>query len=299
MTREEIQAIYDCGVEAVIALVEQLLTRLAEHPAQSAAQQQQLITLPERVKELEDRLAQDSHNSSKPPSSDGHQTRSLRQPTGNKPGGQPGHGGHTLRLLEEADRIVLHPPAHCQGCGTSLASTAASGYERRQVFDLPPLKLEVVEHRAELKRCPSCGALNKGEFPEGVTNTVQYVAGVKARAVYLRQYQLLPFARTSELMADLFGCALSEGTLHQAVKECYEGLADTDAAIKQGVGAAEVGPFDEPGLQVAGKRQWLHVASTPRLTHYGCHPQRGKAATDAIGILPTVAGIGVQDGWSA
>ena len=146
MTHEEIQAVYASGPEAVIALVEFLMERMAE-------QEQIIAELRARVKELEDRLATDSHNSSQPPSSDRvkPQMRSLRPPSGKRPGGQPGHPGRTLRMVEMPDRIVIDRPTQCQYCGASLKSVQASESERRQVFDLPPMTLEVVEHQAESK----------------------------------------------------------------------------------------------------------------------------------------------------
>lgn len=298
MTPEEIQAIYDRGREAVIALVGQLMACIEEQKERLAAQQQEMAALQARVKELEDRQAQASHNSSRPPSSDGFKkkTRSLRRRSQRKPGGQPGHVGQTLRMVERPDEIVPHSPGPCGACGASLEEMEASGYERRQVFELPPLKLVVIEHRAERKCCPACGQMNQGAFPATVSQPVQYGAGVKALGVYLMNYHLLPYERTSELMADLFGSSISEGTLHSVVQTCYEGLEDTEQQIKRGVQQAQVGHFDETGMRVARKRWWLHVASTERLTHYGSHPKRGQAATRAIGILPALGGTAVHDG---
>ncbi len=292
MTHEEIQAVYASGPEAVIALVEFLLERMAE-------QEQIIAELRVRVKELEDRLATDSHNSSQPPSSDRvkPQMRSLRPPSGKRPGGQPGHPGRTLRMVETPNRVVIHRPTQCQYCGASLKSVQASESERRQVFDLPPMKLEVVEHEAESKRCRSCQQTTKGQFPEMVSQPVQYGERIKALGVYLMNYQLLPYERTSEVLGDLFGCSMSAGTLYGAAQACAEGLTEIEEQIKQGVRQAEVAHFDETGLDIEGKRQWLHVSSTQTLTHYGSHPKRGKEATESIGILPEFDGTAVHDGW--
>src|SRR2546428_5870728 len=160
MTRDDIQAVYDCGPEAVMVLVEQLLARLS-------AQEQTIASLTQRVAELEARLAQDSHNSSKPPSSDGAKkpVRSQRTRSGRKVGGQAGHPGTTLRMVEQPDQVVWHRLTHCPHCGRSLTDTPAREYERRQVFDLPPVQMEVVEHRAEIKDCGRCQRTGQSAFP--------------------------------------------------------------------------------------------------------------------------------------
>ena len=216
MTDQEIFALYEAGPAAVLTLVRTLLARLDE-------QQGQITTLSARVKILEDQRAQNSRNSSKPPSSD--QTKpapkSLRQRSGRKPGGQPGHRGDTLRMVACPDRVEVHAPAQCERCAWSLAQVAAHDQERRQVFDVPGLRLAVVEHRLEHKRCPGCGTLNTGTFPQSVGAPVQYGPRLKALAVYLIDFQLLPYARTAEFFADVFGQSISQGTLQEAVRSCY------------------------------------------------------------------------------
>ena len=291
MNREEIQAVYDLGPDAVIALVEQLFAIIHE-------QQSQIAALTARVKALEDRLATNSQNSSKPPSSDAFnkQTKSLRQPSTKKSGGQVGHPGKTLLKVETPDHVIVHPVAVCLRCGTELGTLPASDYEGRQVFDLPPLQLEVSEHRAEIKSCPGCGVKNTAPFPQAVSQAVQYGEAIKGLALYLMNYQLLPYRRTRELLQDLFGQALSEATLLQAAAFCAQELSDSEGLIKQGLQGAEVAHFDETGFYVEGKRQWLHVASTPTLTHYAKHPKRGAQAMDEIGILPQFAGRAMHDG---
>jgi len=177
------------GVDAVISVIEQL-------QAVVSAQQEHIAALSARVKELEDQAKTTSRTSSKPPSSDGDHRppRSLRQRSGKTVGGQPGHAGSALSLMAQADRVIVHSPATCAGCQAARDGVAASGYERRQVVDLPPPRLEVSEHRAEAKTCPQCQHITTGAFPADVTTLVQYGAGLKALAVYLLTADVPPAA---------------------------------------------------------------------------------------------------------
>lgn len=274
MQRADIEAVYASGWEAVVELVTGLVARVAERQEQMTAQEQQIVALTARVKELADRLASDSHNSSQPPSSDGFtqkKARSLRQASGKKPGGQPGHPGSTLRFSETPDEVVTHRPAACRAGGEALAGEPATSAERRQVVDLPPLALAVVEHRAERKACPRCGVTTAAGFPEALTQPVQYGPRLQALGVYLIEYQLLPYHRASELLADVFGGAPSEGTLVSAVERCAAGLVETEAAIKEALRQAAVGHFDESGLRDRGEAALLAA----RRQHAHPDPLRG------------------------
>lgn len=160
-----------------------------------------------------------------------------------------------------------------------------------------PVRLRVTEHRAAVVCCPTCGRRTKAEFPAGVRASVQYGPSVIARALYLHDYQLLPYARAAEAMRELFGCSLSTGTLSTAVRTCATGLVETELKIKRQLRRSPVLHADETGLRVEGKLHYVHVASTARLTHYGADTRRGKAAIDESNILPEYRGTLVHDGW--
>lgn len=277
-----------------------LRTELATAQETIAALTSQVVTLLERVKELEGQRATNSHNSSKPPSSDGpaRVPRSLRGKSGKKPGGQPEHPGTHLRLVDAPDHVVVQRPTVCAGCAAPLDEGDVDGVERRQVVEAPPVRAVVTEYRGLRVRCPHCQTPTTGAFPATVSAPVQYGPRLRALAVYLTHQQLLPYGRTRAVLRDLLGCALSEGTLAALVQEAAERVAPVEGMIADALGAGPLLHNDETGLSVQGHRWWLHSASTARLTHYGVHPKRGTAATDAIGILPRFAGTSVHDGWA-
>lgn len=293
LTREQFQTIYQQGPEAVWAVIEALQATIT-------AQQQQIEALSVRVKELEDRLNTDSHNSSKPPSSDGFKKPvSLRKPTGRKPGGQKGHPGRTLSFSETPDEIVVHSPPACACCGQGLESVAGCEQERRQVVDLPPLSLLTTEHRVQKKVCPDCGFATVAAFPAEAETTVQYGPRLKALGVYLLDFQLLPYQRIARLFADLFDASFSAGTLFACQQKASAGLADVVSSIGQRLRQAPVAHFDETGMHLSGQLHWLHSASSATLTSYTWHKKRGKAGMDQAGVLPHFGGIAVHDGWSS
>lgn len=276
--REEIIKVYEAGPEAVVELTESLL---------------------ERIKHLEGQVNKNSRNSSKPPSTDGFkkpQPKSLREKGKRPVGGQNGHPGRTLIMTEQPDHVIVHHVATCS-CGHDLEQVEATRQERRQVWDIPPLKMEVTEHRAEAKICPLCGNLNKAEFPSDVTAPVQYGTGVKSLMTYLSQYQLLPYDRIREFFQDLFEQDISQATCIQANESLYERLKDSEADIVERIKTNDVVHFDETGVRVEGKLHWLHVASTPEYTYYSVQKQRGQVGIDAAGILPSFSGIAVHDAW--
>jgi transposase len=249
--------------------------------------------------DLRARLAKDSHNSGRPPSSDGlgRKTKSLRRRSGKKAGGQLGHRGETLHLVAEPDAVIEHRPAVCAQCQQPLDGAAVVLRERRQVQDLPRVRLVVTEHQALHVRCVRCQAVSVGAFPTEAPSRAQYGPRLRALAVYLVEQQFVPFGRVRETLADLFGAALSLGTLLRWVQQSAVTLAPVEDRLKAALQHAPVLHVDETGVRRGGRLAWAHVASTARLTHYAIHAKRGSEATDAVGILPAFTGVSVHDGW--
>ena len=194
-SHEEIQKAFAEGEEAILALFDKF-------GAQVKALAEQLEIQASAIKELQAKAAKNSSNSSKPPSSDGYgkknRTASLRE-KGQKPnGGQPGHEGATLNQVEIPDEVEVHDKECCENCAASLADVPVSKVEERQVFDIPAMKIIVTAHRSTIKICPECQAENKGDFPENVTQPVQYGNGVKTVATYFNTGHFIPVDRTAQ-----------------------------------------------------------------------------------------------------
>jgi transposase len=167
---------YDVLAALVVSLRGELADALAE-----------LARAGERIAELEARLRQTPRNSSVPPSAEGlgkPAPKSLRKRTGRRQGGQAGHEGSTLAQVAKPDREVRHEPGRCGRCGTGLASRPVTGIERRQVFDLPPVKVKVTEHQLIEREC-RCGQREKGAARAGAKAPVQYGPRIAGIIIYL------------------------------------------------------------------------------------------------------------------
>ena len=287
--REHIEQLY----QESLALIQALRQQVAGLQEQIAAQQ-------ELIQQLQDQLAKDSHNSGKPPSSDGlkkGRRKSLRQ-SGQRPrGGQRGHKGRTLMQVAEPEHVVVHGLAGCPQCQTELTEVTVEGHVKRQVFDIPPASIEVTEHQVEVKQCPGCGVCVKGEFPSHVTQPTQYGPRLKALACYLYSQQFIPLARIRELLTALYGHAPSEPAILAAVRQLASHTQASLEQIRQQLITAPVVHFDESGLRVDGLLRWLHVASTEKLTHYHVHDKRGHVGMRVAGILPHFKGVALHDYW--
>lgn len=258
----------------------------------------QVTALQAKVMELEARLAQNSRNSSKPPSSDGlnkPKPKSLRKAGQRPKGGQKGHAGHTLKKVAAPDHTVVHlPPSHCDECHNALSDPTM--IETRQVFDLPPLRFEVTEHQVFAAQC-NCGKTCRGTFPNGIFSPVQYGPSALAAVVHLTHHHMMPVQRTAALMGDFFGLPMAEATVLSANNEARVRLQPVVDSIGQAIQVAEVAHADETGMRVAGSLHWMHVLATTMLTWVACHAKRGRQAFDALAILPGFLGTLIHDGW--
>jgi transposase len=286
---ERIRSSYHQGEEEVVKVFQEILGVI--------------VKLLVRVTELEDQLAKNSSNSGKPPSSDGYEKpapKSRRKRSGKKSGGQVGHPGHTLEMVAKPDKVEPHPVDYCAHCHASLKKEKAVRIERRQVFDLPEVRLEVTEHQVEVKMCPKCQQATTGSFPPEVSQPTQYGKKIKSQMAYFHEYQLLPLKRTQETLKDLYDQSIGEGTIVSACKELAAQVKPANEAIKKHLTYNElVACFDETGLRIKGALHWLHVTCTRLLTYYEVHKKRGKVAMDAIGILPNFTGRAIHDGLKA
>ena len=244
------------------------------------------------------RVGMNSSNSNVPPSQDRYWRR--RGPKGKvtaaqrrKPGGQSGHKGDTIKPVSNPDQIE-----HL----TIDRRTLPRGHEYmpvddevRQVIDILVTRV-VTEYRAEVLEDEN-GKQYVAAFPDGVTRPVQYGASVKAQAVYLSAYQLLPFNRVQDFFRDQAGLEISTGTIHNFRREAYKRLEDFERIARSYLIAAPVAHFDETGINIGGKLSWLHSASDAEWTLYGAHANRGREGIDALGVLPEFSGIACHDHW--
>ena len=255
-----------------------------------------------RVTELENNQKKNSSNSSKPPSTDigkPKQTKSLRTSSGKKPGGQTGHSGETLSFSTTPDATITHSVDQCKCCGENILGVDAHGHERRQVYEIPPIKIMVTEHLSEIKSCPKCDTINKAAFPDGVNQPLQYGTRVQTFAAYFTQLQLLPYARTTQIFQDLFGHKLSQSFLVNNNKRLAKQLQPFIQELKETILQQPVLHADETGYYYNNNRNWLHTVCSEKYTLYMAHEKRGKIAMDEMGILPHFKGTLIHDFWKA
>lgn len=283
----------------LVSIIESLQREVAGLKEENMKLKGQILLLLAENKRLHAIISKDSSNSSKPPSTDigKKQKNNSRQKTSRKCGGQEGHKGSSLSPVEKPDNTVVLTPTKCK-CGYCFnGNESVFRNEKRQVFDIPPPKSEVTEYVSGVYECPDCKTMNQHEFPGHVKSTVQYGPVLKSYAIYLMNYQLLPYKRTSELFANMHDLPVSEGSLNNFLRE-YDVLIEAPVTqIKQNIIDAETVHFDESGLYCQGKRDWVHVASNQLFTYYHHHESRGIKAVEDAGILEYFRGTAVHDYW--
>lgn len=281
----------------LLALVGELRSELAQVRAELAVARAEIAELRGENAELKRRLGMNSRNSSKPPSSDGlAKPTSLRKPSGRGPGKPKGAQGGALLQVDKPDTTEVHVPATCSSCAADLSGAEVVSAEKRQVFDLPEVRLHVVEHQIQRRRC-TCGTVTAANAPEAARAPAQYGPQLKALAVYLLTRQHLPYERCTELLADVLGADLATATLHTWTAQAAVAVAAHTEAVRQQLTECDVVGFDETGTRIAGLTCWVHTACTRSLTLYQVHAKRGVQAFEALGVLPAFTGTAVHDGW--
>ncbi|MBO0806488.1 MAG: IS66 family transposase, partial [Nocardiopsaceae bacterium] len=281
-----------------------LRAREAELLAELEAERAQVKALRERVEWLSRRLGKDSSNSSKPPSSDGPfrgprpRGRSSRQPSGRKPGKQPGAPSPALGQVPDPDARAECAPLECRACGAGLSGAPVTGEQRLQVFEAQPAPPpRVTGYVVQARECPCCGEVTEGRAPAGVTGRVQYGPRVHALSALLTSWHHVPVARSVSLLSELAGVRVSAGFAAGARGRAAALLAPFMDRVRELLASAGVLHADETPVRAAGRLRHLHVACTPFLT--AMHPAgRTCEGIDAGRILPGYAGVLVRDGYA-
>jgi transposase len=254
------------------------------------------------IADLKAQINQNSKNSSKPPSSDGYkntQPKSLRRPSGKKAGGQKGHEGSGLKLINEPDNYIIHEPFECSHCPVKADCDAQRIVkETRYELDIN-IKTATTAHKTVAVNCPQSAAVYSGRFPEQIKGTMQYGVNIEALAVSLNTVGMVSINRTHEILSGVFGVPISTGTISSMVAECAQSVAPAVLEIKEAVKAEPLIHSDETGVDVDKKTAWAHVASTDKLTYIDVHESRGKKGMDAIGVLVAFIGTVIHDCWAS
>lgn len=242
-------------------------------------------------------LGKNSGNSSKPPSTDGFlkaKAKSLRQPSGKKPGGQCGHPGHTLEQFETPTKIIEKKPKTRCSCGGTIH--CGDEYTPKQVADIK-VELHVVEERVYSGRCEGCGKIHQGEFSQEFVNPVQYGNTIKTLVAILNGYGNVTVNKTVDIIKGISGGALqlSEGTVINFQKNLAEKIQQPLEIIKQRLIQCDVLGADETGCRVNGKLNWIQVFSNSQYTLFGLNKKRGDLYADDMDILDLFTGILVHD----
>ena len=283
--------IEDIDVDSSINSVKELLKKEKDlSPAFRAALDVLLVL----VALLFNRMTLNSKNSSKPPSTDPNREKSSKKgKSRRKPGGQKGHNGTTLEPVDNPDEVKVLPiDRRTLPKGSQYQEV---GHEHRQVIDIDIARF-VTEYQAQILEDDQ-GNRFVASFLEGVNRPVQYGPNLKANAVYMSQYQLIPYDRVRDHFQDQMHIPVSAGSVFNFNKEAYAGLDAFEQWAKTQLAQSDLMHADETGINIGGKRHWLHCASSTSLTWFHPHAKRGTEAMDEIGILPFFKGVLCHDHW--
>jgi transposase len=256
-----------------------------------------------RVRELEAELSiykhrKNSNNSSIPPSKDENRPKrnqSLREKSGKKSGGQPGHTGSTLKMVETPDKVEAHIPGICHNCGNDLTDMKEELLDKRQVFDI--IMTQVITQHERYKKVCSCGTICKGSFPDNVKGPVQYSTNIEALNAYFSARHYIPFNRLSEIYRDVFNLPISEGTIANLLERFYKNASIRYEQIRREIEKSPVVGADETGIKVDGKKWWLWGWQDKLNTFLVASANRGSKTIDETFPEGLPNAILVSDAW--
>jgi len=294
---------YRIAYESLLIEVKELRIKVLEIDnlkAENKALKAENRKLKLEIKKLKEELGKDSHNSSKPPSSNKfgnrHRNRNKKPKNKKKVGGQTGHKGNNLKKEAQADKKVIHVANKCSKCGYDLSKVKIKMIieEYRQEIDILAKRL-VKNHHLGIKECPNCGIELSGNYPKYLSKSVQYGNNLKAFSSYLSSYQLIPYNRLKILLNDLFSINISIGTLYNINKEMAGKSEYLLENIKKILQESKLMHADETGLYCKGKLHYAYVFSNNNLSYFDINKSRSKKALDEIGILTNYRGELVTD----
>ena len=269
----------------------ELIKRVEQLEAKLEKQEQIIQNLRNENTYLKDRLTKyetrkNSNNSSIPPSKDENRTvrKSLREKTGRKPGGQIGREGNNLKMLDTVDEIKEHYPEYCQCCGNDLSDISKKFHRKRQVIEIPEIRIKIVEHHLCKKVC-SCGHTTLGTFPDEANAPVSYGNNISSLIGYLHTRQYIPFKRLEEILKDVFNIPISEGGIHHLLGKLVNKAVPAYDLIKQKLLSKNQGSIgtDETRVKVLGKKHWAWTWQSDKATFITITDNRaGKSIEDSF-----------------
>lgn len=288
-------------VNSLLSKIEQLEARISELESENIQLRAENAQLRAENTDLRQRLQLNSRNSSQPPSKDIYKIKpALPKLSKGKQGGQLGHKGRTLWQSINPDEVIeLVTPTICS-CGHDVSGVAAKLQQKRQVFDLPKVKLYVKEYRQYSRQCPCCKNRLETDFPSQVSQPVQYGSGVMALCNLLSTSFHLSCQQIGQLFEDLYEQPLNAATVIAANERAYNALEATETIIKEQVLASETVHFDETGVACEGKTHWLHTACTAFWTYLFVHAKRGKKALESpASLIKDFTNVALHDCWAS
>ena len=264
--------------------------------------QQQLATLTERVRVLEEQLKKNASNSSLPPSANPPQAPKpvVKTPSGKKPGGQPGHPPTLQRRLppERLQQVISFVPATCRRCGHDLPQQTGANAPApswHQVAELPPLVAHVTEYQGHARTCPVCQAVTHAAIPADLCRH-SFGPNLAATLAYLVGCHRVSRRGVEEIAQAVFDVPLSLGSVCHLEEQMSQALAPAHAEAVAAVRAAEVKHADETSWRQAGKKRWLWLAATATVAAFVVHARRSLAGLQTL-LGEVIAGVVISDRW--